>query len=294
MARAKKKKTEEKKLEDTMRIRVDKERLNDSSSLDVSFLEEKAQKKASEDETIKEKILEEEHVETPVYSVFKVLFCLLLILGLAVLIYYAFTYYFSISKQVKEQEEEIVQKKDVDDNYLFVGDFHTNSMTFDFFTYPYVKESYEEMTTKSILENMQDTIYVYNPSAIFLEVGMGDLLNGDEEDVILGRFKEIIEGIQRNRPLATIYVESLYPVNPKEEDYPESYQEIDNEQVQKFNEKLEETVVGLNATYLDVFTSLSEEGVLKESCSDDGVHLNTAGYDKVWKAIRRIIQKEKE
>ena len=278
--------------ENDTRIRVDEERLNDYSSLDVSFLDKKAEKKASEDERVKEKILEDKGTESAVYRVFKVIFWLSLILGLSFALYYFFVHSIS-ALRVKDKEEskpeEIVEKREMDDNYLFVGGFHTNSMNFELFSAPYVQKSTEEMTTKDILENMNDLIYIYNPSDVILEVGLQDLLVEENIDTVIEQIMMIVKEIEKNRPMAHIYVESLYPVNDQMENYPRSYQKIDNALIQIFNQKLMEKLIPFHVSYIDLFSILSEDGVLKESYTDDGLHLNEIGYEQIWKALKRVI-----
>lgn len=278
--------------ENDAQIRVDEERLNDSSSLDVSFLDKKAEKKAIENESIREKILEEKKGESSVYRVFKVVFWLSLILGLSFLLYYFCIYSissFRIKDKKEDKPEEIVEKREMDDNYLFIGDFHTDSMNFELFNSPYVQKSKDEMTTKDILENLKEMVYIYNPSHVILEVGIQDLLMEEDIDTVVEKIGMIVKEIKRNRPMATIYVESLYPVNTQIENYPESYQKIDNALIQIFNQKLKETMDSFSVSYIDLFAILSEDGALKESYTEDGVHLNDGGYEQIWKVLKRVM-----
>ena len=53
----KKREMDKETLENTMKIRIDRERLEDSESLDTSFLEGRAHKRVQNNKTAKEKIL---------------------------------------------------------------------------------------------------------------------------------------------------------------------------------------------------------------------------------------------
>ena len=50
----------------------------------------------------------------------------------------------------------------------------------------------------------------------------------------------------------------------------------------------------LNVTYIDMYKELSENDLLKEDYTDDGIKLNSNGYKKVFKVINRYIENERD
>ena len=285
---SKTKKSTPKKLEDTVRIRIDEDRVNDVESLDTSFIEGKKKVKSK----TKEKLLTESKDYSSFFNVLKYIFYVLaagciVFLGILVLK----NNNFFDKKEVVEEKEKVKEKVVLPDNYLFVGDFYIKNMDFEDFLYPYVKVSDLEYTTSDLINNIEDDIYVYNPSSIFIEIGYNDLVNGVEESTIISNLEEIIEGIKSNREYSKIYVESLYPIEESED---EDNQNITNEQIISLNKKIKKLTKTLEVNYVDMYNELLEDDSLKDNYTDDGINLNEDGYKRVFKVINRIVEEEHE
>ena len=190
--------------------------------------------------------------------------------------------------KVKVKEKEV---KTMDYNYLFIGDYHTDGLEFDDFYKPYVKVSDNDYTTSLILDDLRSYIYVYNPTHVFIELGSNDLVDENSISEMVNNLKRIVRGIQNNRSMATIYVESLYPVNDKIEGF---NSDISIELIKKANIEIESMCKSLNVIYIDMYNELSEEDLLKEDYTNDGVKLNEDGYKKVYKVINRYIEDERD
>ena len=290
------KNTTPKKLEDTIRIRIDDDRVNDVDSLDTSFIEGKKRSKVKEDKKAKEKILTESKDYSKLFSIIKYIIYILAavcVVFLGILALKNNKFFESIKEPVKEVKEKKDDKVVLPDNYLFVGDFYTKNMELEDFLYPYVKVSDLEYTTKDLLDNIEDDIYVYNPSTVFIQIGYNDLSSGIEESEIISNLEEIIKGIKSNRPYARIYVESLYPIR-KIEESEEEVSNITNKNIKSLNSKIKKLAKSLDITYIDMYNELLEEDELKENYSDDGINLNEDGYKRVFKVINRIVDEEHE
>jgi hypothetical protein len=281
-------------LENTMKIRVDIERLEDSESLDTSFLEGRIHKKVQNSVEAKEKILKEKkefHFPIPIL---KTVFMIVLLAGIIFMIYVV-AQKFSNDSNTVVPEDEVVQKEEkiIDSNYLFVGDYHTQSFDFDKFDldYHYVKVGEDSFTTKDLLDDLKKYVYDYNPSIVFLQVGMNDLLDNRENDDVLNDLKIIIKEIIEHRPYANIYIESIYPINPEVDDFDDDYKDIEVSTIEDFNTELKELCDTLKVNYLNVYNELSEDSLLKEKYTDDGISLNTIGYERLYKIIRDVIDK---
>ena len=285
------KSTTTKKLEDTIRIRIDDDRVNDADSLDTSFIEGKKRKKVKENKKAKEKILTESKDYSNVFSIIKYIIYILAavcVVFLGVLALKNNKFFESIKEPVEEVKEKKEDKVVLPDNYLFVGDFYTNNMDLEDFLYPYVKVSDLEYTTKDLLDNIDNDIYVYNPSTIFIQLGYNDLTADVEESEIISNLEEIIKGIKSNRPYAKIYIESLYPIKDMEDS------NITNKDINSLNVKIKKLSKSLDITYIDMYSELLEDNELKENYSDDGINLNEDGYKRVFKVINRIVDEEHE
>lgn len=285
------KKTKKKKVsEDTTRIRITEDRINDAESLDISFVE------GNKKNANKEKILKEKKDYSFLYGILKLLVLFLIV---SVLFVFAFMYardnnllenVFHIKPQIKVKEKE-KEVKTMDYNYLFIGDYHTYGMEFDEFYKPYVNISNEDYTTSDILDDPRDYIYVYNPTDVFIELGSNEITDESSINEVVNNLKKIVRGIQNNRSLATIYVESIYPVNDTIEGFDS---ELSIELIKKTNIEIEAMCKELKVNYIDIYSELSEDGLLKEDYTDDGIRLNIDGYRKVFKVINRYIENERD
>lgn len=288
------KKTKKKKSEDldiTTRIRTDDDRLNEAESLDVSFIDGSKKKNISKEQ---EKALKERKDYSGLLIIFKILFYIVLIGCLLVGGYYFVkkSNLFEIKKSKVDKTIEKVKDDKVlmDDNYLFIGDMYTDGMEFDEFYKPYVKISNSDYTTSDILDDLRDYIYVYNPSAVFIELGINDFKGETSINEVVTNLESIIKGIKNNRSKAKIYVESLYPINDTKEGFVNPIGEsINNDLIKDVNSEIERICKNLNVKYINMYSELSEEDKLKDNYTDDGFNLNEEGYKRVFKVINRVV-----
>ena len=299
----------------TTRIRVDDSRLNDFESLDTSFLEgrktqtvSKSKKDIENDKKIK---LKENDVVFSRIILFKRFFFTLSIICI-ILLSLVFIInkldlgnkikninLFSENKKTSTKTKEVKKDKEVkdtsviDDNYLFVGDYYTEKFNFDSYDYHYVKSVEGNLKTSNVLDDMNNKIYKYNPSKVFLEIGSVDLNDGVSITKIINNMSDIIDLIKDNRPYASIYVESIYPINKSVNKFDKDKRidnDIDNEKIKEINTKLSDLVKEKEINYIDVYSILEKDGSLNKDYTEDGVYLNDKGYKEVKKLIDKIIK----
>lgn len=272
------------KIEDTTKIRVTEDRINDAESLDISFVDGS--------KTNKEKILVEKKDNSFLYNILKIFVYILVI---SVLLVFGYMYIRDnnlLEKifKVNTSEKKVINTNNnvkMDYNYLFIGDYHTDGLEFDDFYKPYVKVSNEDYTTSDIVDDLRDYVYVYNPTHVFIQLGANDFKGETSISQVVSNLKSIVIGIKNNRSLANIYVESIYPVG-------EGYEGINNDFIIDANTEIEAMCKEEKVNYIDIFSELSEKGVLKQDYTDDGIILNSDGYKKVFKVINRYIKDERD
>ncbi len=289
-----------KELEQTTRIRIDKDRLNDYDSLDTSFLEGRLDKKIKSSKVSKEKFYKEKKHSNINWDLIKHFFYLLgtLFVIVIIIVFLVKHNFFKSTEKEKSEEKIVVEEKEkepekiIDDNYLFVGDFYTEKFSFDDVDYHYVKEADDHYTTDDILDDMKNKIYLYNPSIVFLQLGINDLNDGKSEDELIENLGKIIDGIKENRPYAKIYVESIYPINKNVDDFDDDILDdgIDNELISSLNKKIEGLVEEKDVNYLDVYSFISDNDELKEDYTENGIYLNEDGYRRILKEIKRVVE----
>lgn len=298
--RTTKRKIKDNKLDVTTRIRVDEIRLNDSDSLDTSFLEGRVERQSRKNnKKVSEKILKDNSDRIRKLNIIKRLFfTITLVLCIIFLIILLINFIKKIdipkpnnnSKELTEKED----KKLIDDNYLFVGDFNTDKFDFEKFDldYHYVKKGNKNLTTGELYDDLNHYVYVFNPSLVFLEIGLFDLVDEKSNDEIIENYEKIIDSIKENRPYAEIYVESIYPIDRDNDDFDSDFikNDVDNDDIKGLNSKLKKLAKDKKVTYIDIFSALENNGKLDKEYTDNGYYLNEDGYKQVYKYISKYTK----
>ena len=267
--------------------------LDSIENLDVSFVEEKERRTARKKLAAADnKVVDEPKKNTGV------VFLVMILLVMIILLCYLFVKYNDL-KKVKTKEKVVtktVEEKVVDDNYLFLGDSITDFYDLDKYyeDLPVVNSGINGNRTTDILNDMKNRVYRYNPSKVFLLIGVNDYLDDKSDDEIVNNIKKIIELIMENRPYAKIYLESIYPVNKTDNDKISlsMVSSRDNDQITEINKKLKQYCDEKKITYIDLYSRLADdEGNLKLDYTKEGLHLSDEGYKVVTEEISKYIKK---
>lgn len=216
--------------------------------------------------TIKEKIKLHKYYLTVIVIMFIIIIIMLIL---------------SLSKDNTNFTNPYEVKFDANDNFLFLGDSITELYPLEEYydNLPVVNSGISGNKTTDILNDMKTRVYQYNPTKVFLLIGTNDLNSTDEDivDVTFDNIKEIINEIKENRSDATIYVESVYPVNSVIENNVVTNRT--NKKVKELNKKLSNYCDEESCEYINLYDDLiDEEGNLKTEYTEDGLHLNSLGY----------------
>ena len=273
-------------------VRLDKERINDIETLDTSFLEGRVTPKKSN--SVKEKLLNDTNKGNN--NSFKYIGYVLLVFIISfgiITLFKGFMNQLDKAEYKSENKDIVIPSPsinvDMDNNYLFIGTFNTNKLDFKE-DYHYIKVSEDHYNTNHILDDMVKQVYQYNPTYVFIELGINELYVESNKDFV-DRLGKIIDGIKENRPYAKIYVESIYPINKDVEDFDNEIIEeyIDNEMINSVNKDIKKMVEEKEVKYLDLYSLLIEDDNLISDYTDNGVYLNDRGYMVVYDEINKII-----
>lgn len=299
-----------KKLENTMRIRIDLDRIQDDKSLDTSFLEGRKHQSTSKTPKKTEKPVQNKSLPVSKKkdlskgsklgkkksSQDSKFIILLIILGMIAIVVTLFYREFFQKTNKKEEPISIPEEVILDDNYLFVGDQKTQLFPFEELglDYHYVKIGEDALTTNTVLQNLHDYIYQYNPSDVILQIGFYDLLEGEDISNVIERVERIVIGIHQNRKYSDVYIQSLYPINPEMKNFhTRKYANITSDILEEYNQELEKLSKKLEVTYLDTYSILSEDSLLKEEYTNNGFDLNQEAYQEVLSMIQKEIVSKK-
>ena len=181
----------------------------------------------------------------------------------------------------------------IDENIVFFGDSITSGYKIEEF-YPknnVINSGTSGDTTENLLERMED-VYKYNPSKVFILIGINDLNRGKSIDEILDNIQRIVNNIKTNREYTKIYIESVYPINRnvfEDKDYSFN-NDISNDTIKELNDRLSNLCKENSIQYIDVYNNLIDsEGNLKEDYTKEGLHLTDLGYFKVTSSLVKYI-----
>ena len=220
-----------------------------------------------------------------------------------VLIIILATYMWNIKssyKRLEVEKNEAVKAADrKGDNYVFLGDSITDWYPIsDFFSddTPIINSGFAGDKTKDLLKDMDETVYRYNPTKVFIQIGTNDLNCDDSNgEVAYNNIVKMIKNIKKNRPYTKIYLESVYPVNQTDDEkiIKTTTGKRTNEDIMKLNSKLKEYCEDNDVIYVDIYdVLLDDEGNLKLEYTVDGLHLSTEGYSVVSKVLKQYIKEK--
>lgn len=123
-----------------------------------------------------------------------------------------------------------------------------------------------------VRERLKD-VKKLNPSKIFLMIGVNDLAFHPAKKVI-EKYQRLIFEIKNKLPHATLYLESVLPVNNIVSPLP-----MQNEDVDELNEGIKKIAAENKLTYINLHSLLLDsDGNLHAQYTQDGIHLNGKGY----------------
>lgn len=173
------------------------------------------------------------------------------------------------------------------DNFVFIGDSLTKNFNLNtFYEYKPVVNTGDDLSTRDIINDIDNLLIKYNPTKVIIETGRDDLQRGVSIDDEYNDITELIEIIKKKRPYAKIYLESIYPVDE------EKIAEIKNKDIEKLNNKLKKKYKNTSIQYIDVYSHLIKNNKLDEDFSEDGYSLNKDGYIRIYTIINSSLKGE--
>ena len=142
--------------------------------------------------------------------------------------------------------------------------------------------------TKDILDNMENRVFAYNPTKVFILIGTNDLVySGLDNDGIKNNIEEIINKIYEKNSNTKIYLESIYPVNNSINK--EIVETRTNDNIKDLNNKIEK-ICNNKCTYINMYDNLTDKnGNMKRIYTVDGLHLNKIGYKVITNKLIKYL-----
>jgi len=140
-------------------------------------------------------------------------------------------------------------------------------------------------TTAQILQRLKPVLALA-PDKLFFMAGINDLGDGESVPQIMLRYKQIIEALAEGKKKPQIFIYSVLPVNKELFCNPKLHADSIpylNSEIKEFADKNRHTFINLYPLFTD------QNDKLSKNFTEDGLHLNNAGYE-LWKLqIEKLI-----
>ena len=149
----------------------------------------------------------------------------------------------------------------------------------------WINQSISGEKTKGLL-NRLDLLKDNDVEAVFLMIGINDLIWGESDEEILTNYKEIVRRLKQEHPNTQIVVQSILPHGGEESSWEsrDKLAALPSERIQKMNDSLKAIAAENQAYYLDLYPIfVTGDGTLRPDLTTDGLHLNRQGY-LVWRS----------
>ena len=218
-----------------------------------------------------------------------------LIIALLVVSFFAFKPHDSSYYEKKCQSFEIQNANLSKGQIVFVGDSITDFYPLDDYYSDLDLSVYNRGiggdTTDGLLNRMKISLFDLKPSKIILMIGVNDLYGGGKNiDYVFENYKTIISQIETNLPETKVYCMSIISQNEKLTQLANIDITDKIEKIITLNEKIKNFVqTKTTLSYVDLFSATSDENNrLISSYTDDGIHLNSAGFE-VWTSLLKPL-----
>jgi len=113
------------------------------------------------------------------------------------------------------------------------------------------------------------------PKSVFLMIGINDLYQGMDFEIVMSNINTIILEIRTKTPETKLLVQSILPVN-EDKLLIDSYI---NKKIYEANNRIRNICSEMNISFIDIHPDfLNETGQMDTLYTYDGVHLTEAGY----------------
>jgi len=129
--------------------------------------------------------------------------------------------------------------------------------------------------TFGLLQRLDEIIRL-KPSSIFLMIGIDDLSKNIPKERTIENIFTIVNRIKTGSPKTKIFVQSLLPVNPSVKNFPVQFSKQSD--ILEINSQLKKYGDAFKYAYVDIYQEFIEKNDLNPQFTNDGLHLNAAGY----------------
>lgn len=180
-----------------------------------------------------------------------------------------------------------VEKGDI----VFLGNSITDGGEFtELFNNPSIKN---RGISSDVISGVMERLYQvtdYQPSKIFLLIGINDVSHNLTVNQLADKYEELIKAIRQRSPDSKLFVQSIMPIN---NDFGR-YKNLKGKEdvIKQLNTRLEDMAPLYGAIFVDLWPALADKktGKLRREFTNDGLHLLGKGYEAWADYIRHLVE----
>jgi len=149
----------------------------------------------------------------------------------------------------------------------------------------WINQSISGERTKGLL-NRLNLIKGNEIEAVFVMIGINDLIWGETDEDIIKNYREIVRKLKAEHPKTQIVVQSILPHSGENSTWEsrDKLTALSSDRIVSMNNTLKQIAKDNSAYYLDLYPIfVTGEGRLRPDLTTDGLHLNREGY-LVWRS----------
>lgn len=149
----------------------------------------------------------------------------------------------------------------------------------------WINQSISGEKTQGLLDRLE-LLDDNNVEAVFLMIGINDLIWGKTDEEIVNNYKEIVRRLKKEHPKTQIVVQSILPHSGENSTWEsrDKLEALPSERIKAMNQTLRNIASDNDAYYLDLYPIfVTGDGTLRPDLTTDGLHLNRQGY-LVWRS----------
>ncbi|HIK26905.1 MAG TPA: hypothetical protein IGR89_02355 [Oscillatoriaceae cyanobacterium M7585_C2015_266] len=129
------------------------------------------------------------------------------------------------------------------------------------------------------------------PDAIFVMIGINDLIRGIADETIINNLRAIIQDLQTVHSNAHIVIQSILPHSGAKSTWEgrKRLLQIPNQRIRSLNEQIAALAIEEGVKFLDLYPLFADsQGNLRLDLTTDGLHLSERGY-LVWRSALQLF-----
>ena len=149
----------------------------------------------------------------------------------------------------------------------------------------WINQSISGEKTKGLLKRL-NLIEKNRIEAVFLMIGINDLIWGQTDKEIIANYKEIVRKLKEQHPDTQIVVQSILPHGGENSTWEsrDKLMALPSDRIVTMNNTLKQIAAENQVYYLDLYPIfVTGDGTLRSDLTTDGLHLNREGY-LVWRS----------